>query len=148
LLLDKDFDHRDALDLITQFHIEDFLETSFAENVVQEIWRSRYGPKDLPLTASTNHMLLWEYWHFMRDVEDDQPWLNFRDVNTIENHPFQFTVWRYSPKSRTFIEFLVTLGFAILMHWLMTRIWIARTFMETQGTILLDMDRATQAIQD
>jgi hypothetical protein len=57
-------------------------------------------------------------------------------------------VWRYSPKSRTFIEFLVTLGFAILMHWLMTRIWIARTFMETQGTILLDMDRATQAIQD
>ena len=43
LLLDKDFDHRDALDLITKLTIVEFLETQFAENVVREIWRGAYA---------------------------------------------------------------------------------------------------------
>ena len=37
LLLEKDFEHRDALDLITQYQIVEFLESQFAENVVKEI---------------------------------------------------------------------------------------------------------------
>lgn len=43
LLLDKDFEHRDALDLITQFKIEAFLESQFAYHIVNEIWRSKYA---------------------------------------------------------------------------------------------------------
>ena len=57
-------------------------------------------------------------------------------------------MWRYSPKARTFVEFLVTVGFAIVMHYLMTQIWIRRTFVEENGSKLLEMDKATQAIQD
>lgn len=34
LLLEKDFENRDALDLITTYSIEEFLESQFAENVV------------------------------------------------------------------------------------------------------------------
>lgn len=34
LLLEKDFENRDALDLITSYYIEEFLESQFAENVV------------------------------------------------------------------------------------------------------------------
>lgn len=43
LLLEKDFEHRDALDLITRFEITEFLESQYAENVVKEIWRSLYA---------------------------------------------------------------------------------------------------------
>lgn len=42
-MLDKDFEHRDSLDLITSFTIVEFLETQFAENVVREIWRGAYA---------------------------------------------------------------------------------------------------------
>lgn len=30
----------------------------------------------------------------------------------------QFTVWRYSPKARVLIEFIVTTAFAIVIHFL------------------------------
>jgi len=43
LLLEKDAEHRDALDLISRYKIAEFLESQFAENVVQEIWRSAYA---------------------------------------------------------------------------------------------------------
>lgn len=43
LLLEKDFEYRDALDLITRYQIVEFLESQFAENVVKEIWRSAYA---------------------------------------------------------------------------------------------------------
>ena len=43
LLLEKDFDYRDSLDLITIHKIFAFLESKFADNVVKEIWRSPYS---------------------------------------------------------------------------------------------------------
>ena len=43
LLLEKDFEHRDSLDLITKHKIFEFLESQLAENVVKEIWRSAYA---------------------------------------------------------------------------------------------------------
>ena len=69
LLLEKDFENRDALDLITSYYIEEFLESQFAENVVQEMWRSAYATYDSILSASTNHELTFHYWHCMRDLE-------------------------------------------------------------------------------
>lgn len=43
LLLEKDFEYRDSLDLITQLQIVEFLESQHAENVVKQIWRSAYA---------------------------------------------------------------------------------------------------------
>lgn len=73
LLLEKDFENRDALDLITSYSIEEFLESQFAENVVQEMWRSAYATYDSILSASTNHALTFHYWHCMRDLEYEMP---------------------------------------------------------------------------
>lgn len=63
LLLEKDIEERDALDLITKFKIYKFLESKFAENVVNEIWRSPYATGNNIFTASTNFFLLFEYYH-------------------------------------------------------------------------------------
>ena len=61
-------------------------------------------------------MLTFHYWHCVRDLEYEQPFLKLKDVNKIEAHPMQFTVWRFSPKARTFIEFMVTVLFALIVH--------------------------------
>jgi hypothetical protein len=46
LLLEKDMENRDSLDLITRFNVVAFLESKFADNVVKEIWRSPYSTND------------------------------------------------------------------------------------------------------
>ena len=71
LLLEKDFEYRDSLDLITKHKIAELLETQLAENVVKEIWRSPYATQDSILSASTNHMLTFKYWDCVRDLEYD-----------------------------------------------------------------------------
>ena len=68
-MLDKDFENRDALDLITRLNIVEFLETQKAENVVREIWRGAYATQDSIFSASTNHSLTWNYWHCRQDLE-------------------------------------------------------------------------------
>ena len=42
-------------------------------------------------------------------------------MKSIEAHPLQFTVWRYSGKSRMIIEFASTVVMAIVMHYF---IWV------------------------
>jgi len=69
LLLEKDIEDRDALDLITKYEIVTFLKTQFAENVVKEIWRSPYATNDMIFEASTNFFLLFKYYHCEQDVE-------------------------------------------------------------------------------
>jgi hypothetical protein len=71
LLLEKDFELRDSLDLITRLQIVEFLESQYAENVVKEIWRGQYATQDSIFSASTNHMLTWHWWTCIRDVEAD-----------------------------------------------------------------------------
>lgn len=58
LLLEKDIEDRDALDLISKCNIPEFLKSQFAENVVKEIWRSPYATNDSIYTASTNYFML------------------------------------------------------------------------------------------
>ena len=71
LLLEKDFEYRDSLDLITKHKIVEFLESQLAENVVREIWRSAYATSDSILSASTNHALTFKFWDCVRDLEYD-----------------------------------------------------------------------------
>ena len=61
LLLEKDFEYRDSLDIITKQNIEEFLKSQLAENVVREIWRSPYATSDSIVSASTNHMLTFHF---------------------------------------------------------------------------------------
>lgn len=122
LLLDKDFESRDSLDLITRYHIVELLETQLAEAVVWEIWRGAYATHDSILSASTNHQLTWEYWHCRQDVEAMHPFFKLKKDDEIEAHLMQFTVWRFSAKSRMFIEWMVTIGFAIYVHILVANI--------------------------
>lgn len=75
---------------------------------MNEIWRSPYATQDSILSASTNHALTFKYWNCVRDEEYETPFCRLKDVSQIEAHLMQFTVWRFSPKARTLIEFLVT----------------------------------------
>ena len=69
LLLEKDMEDRDALELITKLEIYTFLQSQFAENVVKEIWRSAYATSDSIWAASTNFFLLFNYFHCEQDLE-------------------------------------------------------------------------------
>ncbi len=60
--------------------------------------------------------------HCVRDEEIDKRFYKEKkDLKTIEAHPLQFTVWRYSGKSRMIIEFVSTVVMAIVMHYF---IWV------------------------
>lgn len=45
-----------------------------------------------------------------------------KNIRSISNHPMQFTVWRYSGKSRVIIEFFTTAIIASVIHWLLRQI--------------------------
>lgn len=93
-----------------------------AESVVWEIWRGVYATHDSIMSASTNHMLTWDYWHFRQDLEVEQPFMRVKEPQEIEAHLMQFTVWRFSAKARMLIEWIVTVCFAILIHIMVARI--------------------------
>jgi hypothetical protein len=116
LLLDKDFDHRDALDLITSHKIFPLLESKFADNVVKEIWRSPYSTNNSLFSASTNNHLTFQYWNCVQDEETMNRFYHEKDIKQFEAHPLQFTVWRYSGKSRIIVEFVSTIILAITVH--------------------------------
>lgn len=87
LLLEKDFEDRDSLDLITSHSIFSFLESQFAENVVKEIWRSPYATNDSIFTASTNYYFLFQYYDCITDNEYKRRFWAGKDIKHIENHP-------------------------------------------------------------
>ena len=122
LLLEKDVDERDSLDLITHYQIFSFLESQFAENVVKEIWRSPYATNDSIFTASTNYYFLFQYYNCVQDNEIQRRFWNGKRIENIENHPMQFTVWRYSGKSRVIIEFFTTLLITAVIHFYLRRV--------------------------
>jgi len=87
LLLEKDFEDRDALDLITTLNIVSFLECRFAENVVFEIWRSPYATNDLIFTASTNYYFLFDWYDCIIDQETSRRFFAGKHIKNIPNHP-------------------------------------------------------------
>ena len=116
LFLEKDMDDRDALELITNYEIVNFLKTQYAENVVKEIWRSPYATNDMIFQASTNYFLLFNYFNCIQDDEKNFRLFRGKNVKNIENHSMQFMVWRFSAKSRIIVEFIVSLFVIIPAH--------------------------------
>lgn len=116
LLLEKDIEGRDSLELISKFEIMNFLRSSYAENVVKEIWRSAYATNDSIFTASTNFYLMFEYFDCAQDEEFNKRFDKGKSIKNIESHPMMFTVWRFSGKSRIIVEFFNTLFITLVVH--------------------------------
>lgn len=97
-------------------------------------------------------MLTFHYWHCVRDMEYEQPFCKIKDLSKIEAHPMQFTVWRFSPKARTLIEFIVTLIFATIIHLLVESFFnqiprmveYVANLEEAEAELALIVDRASE----
>lgn len=87
LLLEKDFENRDSLELITRYNITPLLESQFADNVVREIWRSPYATNNSLFSASTNHKLTFYYWNCIKDDELTSRFYQPKDLKSFEAHP-------------------------------------------------------------
>lgn len=87
LMLEKDSEHRDSLDLISAYTIVEFLESNTAESVVKEIWRSPYSTGNSIFVASSNHYLLFQFWDCTIDEETlNRPYIK-KDVRKMGAHP-------------------------------------------------------------
>ena len=69
-------------------------------------------------------------------------------MGTIEAHPMQFTVWRFSPKARTLIEFLVTVIFATVIHLLVDSFLDQIPRMEDYVDVLQEAEAGLDAYVD
>lgn len=69
LLLEKDLDNRDALNLIYDNKLTELLNNPFAQNIVLQIWGSPYNNSQSVASVSSNHNLLWNYNHCRYDWE-------------------------------------------------------------------------------
>ena len=96
LLLEKDLDNRDALNMIYDNNIASLLEHPFAQNIVHQIWTSPYNNSQSFFCASANHKLLWDYNHCRYDAEARLRFYKKRSLKTMGCHGFQFQVWRYA----------------------------------------------------
>lgn len=146
LLLEKDMDDRDALEIITMYQIVSFLKTQQAENVVKEIWRSPYATNDMIFQASTNYFLLFQYYNCIQDEEKNHRLYRGKNVKNIENHSMQFMVWRYAAKSRIIIEFLSCLAITIPVHVLLNQAQVREAPVRESVTRILALERTLVAM--
>jgi hypothetical protein len=139
LLLEKDFDNRDSLDLIYDVGIAELLENAYAQKIVSNIWDSKYNVSHSIFSASSVHNLLFNYDHCRIDLERQLRFTNKKDLDKVGTHGFQFEVWRSSGKSR-YITFAISFILnAILMHSiLLTQI--------SQGLYLKHNEKAIESI--
>ena len=88
LLLERDLDNRDALNIIYDYNLVELLQNPFAHNVVMQIWTSSYNNSH-PLTSlSTVHTLMWNYNHCNFDKEARLRFYKPRDLNAVGCHGF------------------------------------------------------------
>jgi hypothetical protein len=117
LLLEKDLDNRDALNMIYENNLADFLRHPFAQAVVQQIWSSPYNNSSSVFCASANHQLLWNYNHCRYDMENTLRFWKKRDLKAFGCHGFQFKVWRYAAESRYLVSAVTCLAFCIICQY-------------------------------
>jgi len=81
LLLEKDIDYRDSLNMIYDFEIVELLETPFAQKVVRAIWESKYNVSSTILSTSSIHNMLFNYNHCRYDLEKKLRFTTQKDLN-------------------------------------------------------------------
>ena len=90
LLLEKDLDSRDALNMIYDNRLIQLLQNPFAQNIVQQIWTSPYNNSDSLAAVSSNHNLLFNYNHCRYDWEQQLRFYRRKDMDKIGCHNYQF----------------------------------------------------------
>ena len=116
LLLEKDLDNKDALNMIYDNDLVELLGNPFAQNIVLQIWASPYNNTSSIAAVSTNHNLLFNYNHCRYDWEYQLRFHQKKDLNTIGCHGYQFQVWRFAGQSRYFVSALFTWAFVLIVH--------------------------------
>jgi REP element-mobilizing transposase RayT len=96
LLLEKDLDNRDALNMIYDNNLVELIKHPFAQNIVHQIWTSPYNNSQSMFSASSVHTLLWNYNHCRFDMEAALRFYRKRNLQTVGCHGFQFQVWRFA----------------------------------------------------
>jgi hypothetical protein len=100
LLLEKDLDSRDALNMIYDNNLIELLANPFAQNIVESIWGSPYNNSHSLAAVSSNHNLLFNYNHCRYDWEQQQRFYQAKDLDKVGCHSYQFQVWRNSGQTR------------------------------------------------
>jgi len=90
LLLEKDLDSRDALNMIYDNDLVELLQNPFAHNIVHQIWASPYNNSHSIMAVSTVHNLLFNYNHCRYDQETKWRFYQKKDLNAVGVHGFQF----------------------------------------------------------
>lgn len=90
LLLEKDIDQRDSLNLIYDHDIAELLENPYAQKIVMNIWESRYNVSNSLFAVSTVHNLLFNYQHCRYDMEKRLRFNQDRELSSFGTHAFQF----------------------------------------------------------
>ena len=116
LLLEKDLDSRDALNMIYDNNLIELLLNPFAQNIVTQIWGSPYNNSESFASVSSNHKLLFNWNHCRYDWEQQLRFYNKKDLDKTGCHNYQFQVWRYSGQTRYQISALCNWCYIILYH--------------------------------
>jgi hypothetical protein len=144
LLLEKDFDFRDSLNVIYDYELVQLLENSYAQKIVQTIWESKFNVSSSIFAVSSVHNLLFNWDHCRFDMEKKLRFNQLKDSNQYGTHSFQFLVWRYSAKSR-YITFAVAFILnAVLMHWICLRQISNGIYLKENQAAILDILRNPQ----
>ena len=116
LLLEKDLDNRDALNMIYDNNLIELLLNPFAQNIVTQIWGSPFNNSDSLAAVSSNHNLLFNYNHCRYDWETQLRFYHKKDLDKMGCHNYQFQVWRYSGQTRYQISAFCNWAFILLYH--------------------------------
>ena len=90
LLLEKDLDNRDALNMIYDNNLIELLLNPFAQNIVTQIWGSPFNNSDSLASVSSNHNLLFNYNHCRDDMEQMNRFYQKKDLDKMGCHNYQF----------------------------------------------------------
>lgn len=88
MLLEKDIDYRDSLNIIYDFEVVELLENPYAQKIVNSIWESKYNVSSTIFAASSVHNFLFNYNHCRFDMEANNRFYKAKDLRSIGTHPF------------------------------------------------------------
>ena len=86
LLLEKDIDYRDPLNVIYDYQVVELLENPYAQKIVTGIWESKFNVSSSIFAASSAHNLLFNYDHCRYDLEKKTRFYAKKDINQFGTH--------------------------------------------------------------
>ena len=88
LLLEKDIDYRDSLNVVYDYNVIELLDNPFAQKIVKNIWESKYNVSCSIMSVSTVHNLLFNYNHCRYDMEKLFRFNSKKDLKDYGTHGF------------------------------------------------------------